>query len=748
MIVSSSLNSCSSGSNFTATLFNVAYTPKNNSVSVQLSGVSSLNGNVTANIQLIAYGFTALNQTINPCDMGLMGFCPLQSGQIPPIDTNFGVGSDIKNQVPGIAFTVPDLDGVVRIYVKDRDTGAEIACMEADISNTKSVYHPAVGWTTAIIAGLGLIASGVTSGLGHTNTAAHVAANAVSLFGLFQAQAIVGLTAVHMPPIVQSWTQNFAWSMGIIRVGFLQTLATWYQRATGGTPSTYLSTLSTYSVQVQKRGLFMRSLDYLSKRSVNLMNHAATHSIRALSKRQQSDDDRPEDHIGEVKVVRGIERVGFRAKIEQTNIFMTGVIFFIFILMLVAVLVALAKVVLDVLAKRNAIKADRFSEFRAGWKVVIKGILFRLVLLGYVQMSILCLWEFVARDSAAEIVLALVIFLSMSGALAWASYKVISLARKSVAMHKNPAYILYSDPQCLNKWGFLYVQYKATAYYFVVALLGYILFKAVFIAFAQSAPVAQAVGLLIIEAVALIAICVIKPFMDKKTNIFNICIAVVNFLNAIFLLIFSDAFGQPPMVSGVMGVIFAFYNMIFAFVLLIMVLVSSIYAITSKNPETRYQPMRDDRGSFIKSQQQLTTELDALGATARGTGKEPYGQAKNLEDSESMSTDSLQKPVNDMNEKNAYGHAHEQYYPADNGQRGPDVYAQRQMNAQGYNNGGGYGYGGPRPGTAPQNQSYDRSISPPDSYGPPRSAHGGYTNPNQFRQNNNSSPWQRGAGYD
>ena len=364
-------------------------------------------------------------------------------------------------------------------------------------------------------------------------------------------------------------------------------------------------------------------------------------------------------------------------------------------------------------------------------------------------MSILCLWQFTERDSPAEIVLALVIFVSMTGALAWASWKVISLARKSVSMHKNPAYILYSDPQCLNKWGFLYVHYKATSYYFVVALLGYILLKAVFIAFAQGAPVVQAVGLLIIEAVALITVCVMRPFMDKRTNIFNICIGAFNFFNAICLLIFSDAFGQPPMVSGIIGVAFAFLNMVFAFVLLIMVLVSSVYAVTSKNPETRYQPMRDDRGSFIKSQQQLTTELDALGATARGDGKEPYGQNRNLgiDDSDSMSTDSLQKPPQELNEKQAY-RAQEQPYH-DDAYRGPDAYAQRQMYNQSYNNSGDTGYGAPRPGTAPQHPSYDRSASPAGGYAPPRSAHG-YSNPNQqqYRSNNNSSPWQRGAGYD
>lgn len=73
-----------------------------------------------------------------------------------------------------------------------------------------------------------------------------------------------------------------------------------------------------------------------------------------------------------------------------------------------------------------------------------------------------------------------------------------------------------------------------------------------------------------------------------------------------------------------MGVIFFILNAAFALILLIMVLVATMYAIFSKNPDVRYQPMRDDRGSFIKSQTQLNTELDALGATARGEGKGPY----------------------------------------------------------------------------------------------------------------------------
>jgi len=366
VILSNSLNSCKSGSNFTATLFNVAFTPGNNSIGIDINGVSSLSGNVTAQLEVIAYGFTIVNETLNPCTMGLSGFCPLQTGQID-IQTNIDVPSDVEKRVPGIAYTVPDLDGVVRIYVNEMTTGETIACMEADLSNTKTVYQPGVGWATAVIAGLGLVAAGITSGLGHPNTAAHVAANAVSLFGFFQAQAVIGMTAVKMPPIVQSWTQNFQWSMGIIRVGFLQSIATWYQRATGGTPTTYLSTLSSYSVQVEKR-------------SIEAMTYAATQGIRALARRDSSSStSSTSSTTGEIKVVRGIDRVGFRAGIEQTNIFMTGLIFFIAILFLAAILVALTKAVIELCARAGWMKSDKFSEFRNGWKFVIKGILFRMV---------------------------------------------------------------------------------------------------------------------------------------------------------------------------------------------------------------------------------------------------------------------------------------------------------------------------------------------------------------------------------
>ncbi|KAH8702053.1 DUF907 domain protein [Talaromyces proteolyticus] len=707
LLQSSSLNQCMENSNFTASLFNVVFTPDNRTVQLDIDGFSSISGNVTAELIVTAYGFTAVTLEMNPCKMNIAGLCPMQTGQIkvnPPLT----VAQDVVDRIPGIAYSVPDLDGKVRIYINSTDTGATIACLEANMSNAQTVYQKGVEWTVAIIAGLGLVASAITSGLGHSNTAAHVAANALSLFGFFQAQAMIGATSVQMPPIVQAWTQNFQWSIGIIHVSFIQTIATWYQRATGGTASSLLSSLSTTSVEVQKRwfedpiGLTRRGLDWLSKR-----------------------DDSTNVAKSDTIVINGLTRVGFKANIEVTNIFLTGLIWFSVFVCLVMIGVSAFKGICELLVKNGKMSSDKFQDFRNGWKVVLRGILFRLILIGWAQMCVLCLWELTTRDSAAEVVLAVVMFFSMLGVLGWASFKVISLARRSVTMHKNPAYILYSDPSCLNKWGFLYVQYRATAYYFVIPVLLYLLIKGMFIGFGQGKPVLQAVALLIVEAAFLVGVMVLRPWMDKKTNIFNISIAAVNFLNAIFLLVFSNVFNQPGMVTGVMGVIFFVINVVFALVLLILVLIASIYAIVSKNPDMRYQPMRDDRNSFIKSSTALNTELDALGNTARGGEMELKSTAYHptYEDEPNSFSGGNGASINTR--------------PQYDGHRAPPSPVDPSVPL--------FPSHGPPPSYEPYSHDLGRTASPARVGDfDPASALAAHN----FRQQNNSSPWQRGAGYD
>jgi hypothetical protein len=176
-----------------------------------------------------------------------------------------------------------------------------------------------------------------------------------------------------------------------------------------------------------------------------------------------------------------------------------------------------------------------------------------------------------------------------------------------------------------------------------------------------------------------------------------------------------------------MGVIFFIFNAAFALVLLLMVLVSSGFALFTKNPDTRYQPMRDDRGSFIKSQTQLTTELDALGATARGEGKGTHNRID--DDDDIVSNSSLEQRQMALKE----GGFTEHYQPAPS-----RTHSDQAVNP---------GYGAQQAPTSGPPSYYGNSPAPSaPSTGYGRT--GSLRNEAQYRNANNSSPWQRGAGYD
>lgn len=431
ILESSALAECQSNSSFTASLFNIVFTPDNSSLAVNVVGQSTSTGKVMLKVHAAAYGYNIITETVDPCEYEeLSSLCPLKEFEITFDAIYNNISSSFTNQLPGIAYGVPDLDATVQVNMYAVDNpDLSLACVTTRLSNRKTVRQTGVSWATAVVAGIGLLTSALISGLGHSNTASHIAYYALALFTYFQAIAIIGLTAVPLPPIVQSWTQDFVWSLGIIRVGFLQELASWYQTATGGTPSTVLATLGTKSVHVVKR-------------SVELVARATS-----LVRR---------DSVGSGEyTVEGIDRVAFIAKMESTNLFLTGLIFFCIVIMFTVLGVTIFKEVCKLAIRARWMRADRFQSFREDYVVTLKGIIYRLLLIGYPQMTILCLWEFTQVDSSAEVILAVLVFFGMSGALALAAFHVFRIARHSEQQHKTPAYLLYTDTTTLGKWGYV-----------------------------------------------------------------------------------------------------------------------------------------------------------------------------------------------------------------------------------------------------------------------------------------------------
>ena len=100
VIKSNSLDLCTDNKNFTATFFNVTFTPDTRLLSVGFNGTVAISGNVVADLSLTAYGKEVITKTLDPCQMKEQRLCPMNIGklEIPAIQTT--LPQSVINDVP------------------------------------------------------------------------------------------------------------------------------------------------------------------------------------------------------------------------------------------------------------------------------------------------------------------------------------------------------------------------------------------------------------------------------------------------------------------------------------------------------------------------------------------------------------------------------------------------------------------------------------------------------------------------
>ncbi|CUS20845.1 LAQU0S01e15918g1_1 [Lachancea quebecensis] len=647
-----SLLTCMQNSQLTASFFEVKFYPSSNMIYFTIDATTTISTNVTAEIEVIVYGLKLKEKSIDLCSLDQAALCPLQAGRID-VNHSITVDSDIVKDIPNVAYTVPDLDAQVRVVVystSDTDHGTPLACVVAPLGNGKTVQTKYAAWPIAAISGLGVLTSGFVSVIGHSTTAAHIASNSISLFIYFQNLAITSMMGVsRVPPIAAAWSQNFQWSMGIINVKFMQDIFNWYIKATGGEPTVVVANKGVLSVAVQKKRI-KRALVEGAKHLYRRLTISTTDSMDLDSFLSEqglytSNERNSTNYATKTLVLHGIQRVAYKAGIELSNFFLTGVVFTFFFVFIVVIALMFFKAIVEILTRTRVMaESSKFFEYRKSWGNIIKGTLFRLSIIAFPQLSILCIWELTQRDSAATMVDAVVILITISAVLLYGVIKVVLRGRESARLYKTPAYMLYGDSNFLNRYGFLYVQFKADLYWWLMPLLGYSFLRSLFVAVLQNNGKAQAMVVFVIELVYFVAICWKRPYLDKRTNAFNIVIHLVNFFNALFFVFFSGLFKQPQIVSSVMAVVLFVMNAVFALFLLIFTIVTCLLALIYRNPDARYQPMKDDRVSFIPKIQtngnasKSETELFELGKAVMTTN-----EASNISSDKSYRNQSSKK---------------------------------------------------------------------------------------------------------
>lgn len=614
----SSLVTCMDNSQISPSYFNVTFNPDDRSLRYALDLTTEISAKVTAHLQVYAYGFVIIDKTIDMCDLGWKQFCPIYPGSMQ-IDSIEYISESYASQIPNIAYTVPDIDAVVKLDVYDQLTGTKLSCLQSSFTNGKTVSQVGIKWATAVIAGLGLLIAAVMSTFGNSNAASHIATNAVSLFLYFQAVVVVCMQSVErVPPIASAWSENLAWSMGLIRVEFMQKIFRWYVQSTGGTPTLYF-------IGTTQQILVQRALSYLR----NLHDYAGNNY--QITPGQKRSLDFSLSSNANLIVLRGIKRIGYNSHIEPTSIVVTGFTFFVLIGFLLAVVIVFVKLLTVLLIRMKKIGPNRLSHFRKSFHTILKGALLRYIQIGFIQLVILSLWEFTVQDSPAVIVLACLTLILTVGLVSYSLWRTYVYGSASSKKYRNPAAVLYGDTSVLQKFGFCYTMFHAEKYWFGGVLVAYGFLKAVFIGLCQGLGKVSSLVLFVLDLAYMIFLFIQRPYMNKATNILNYCVAVVVTVNSFLFMFFSDLFGQPAQVGSIMGWVFFILNAAFSLILLLMIIVLIVLAVVSKNPDARFAPAKDDRTSFQrmssikhkKSEKHMTAEaqtqneLFALGAAAR-----------------------------------------------------------------------------------------------------------------------------------
>ncbi|KAI5786582.1 hypothetical protein FPQ18DRAFT_393607 [Pyronema domesticum] len=638
---STSLSTCQDLHGITAKLFNVSFTPDDGQLKIRINGASQVVGEVKARVTVLAYGFKVISQEIDPCNTpGLQTMCPMS---LQDLDLNFQqtIAKDAVDRIPSIAYQIPNLDGVARLEVINK-TNSVVACVEAPLSNGQTVLHPAVGWTSALIFLFILFISIILSGRGYPGIAAHLGAHAAVLFSYFQSVGMIAMISVPLPPLVSAWTGNFVWTLGIVRVDFWQKVLHWYIQATGGTPQSLFKKQEVVSVQIAKRGLEVAELvrryaegDYTLSRAAAYGFDPIYDSIPEPSHRlfKRTNRDATLDASSSTGIIKvtGIARMAYLAKIESTNIFMTGLSFFVALLFATVVIVVGFRLCLG-----GKGRDGNWMELKRNWRVVLKGAVLKLFWMALPMIVLLAPYELSHVTSPATATLAVFFLLSSLGLIFLATFRILRL----------PTSQLILDPEVWAKYGGVYGIFLSPASEpdrskasdalrnsevagfnaaagnekprshhrlsksptpsspitklrgpsFLLLLLPFLLLKPLFIAVLQSHGLTLVILLLLLDFFFLLSVGIIKPFLDRRISMLVITIATIGVVNAILSLFWglgssgdggAGAGGAkvPDYVRGVAGVVFVIVNVVWLVVGLVMGVVAGVRGVLRRRGE-------------------------------------------------------------------------------------------------------------------------------------------------------------------
>ena len=561
------------------------------------------------------------------------------------------VSEEDVSGIPPIALAIPDFEGQAMLRIFANATKSEIACFSAIITNGNTMSHSAVvGIALGIVTFMAMIASFATAIYGqHMPTIRNHYAHSLSIFVVFAVHHHVfftGALSMNWPSVLSSWWSNFAWTAGMIYTPSMQSSINHFLGSNMGNTSVVGAanlgsssdnTAGGYRIsQIYRRGpnAFFGRKPAMFADVVEMVERNQNAHL-SLTKRSLKNATTGFFWYGN-PVQPGLPLpgnfTGFAGTLSSqgipaSNAFMTGFLWFLILIVIIAGLVTIFKWSLEGMAKQSWIKHDRLALFRENWIGFAALAVARTFFIAFFVMMFLTLFQFVYKGPAGVTVIAVLVFLvffvgllGISGLSCFYRLRNGSFARKPDRLHFEVRKVFHvipwlrlvreskrkensnrsigslpwlqitytsEDPQRVDvhqdepymiRYGWLNARFRKSKWWFASFWIVYEFVRACFFGGAAGHPLAQVFGLLVLEFICLIAIIKMRPFEGTRLNTMMVYLLG---LSKVLTVALSSAFHPLFGVARITATAVAFIIIIIQGLLLIVLMIFIAIGIVS-----------------------------------------------------------------------------------------------------------------------------------------------------------------------
>jgi hypothetical protein len=487
---------------------------------------------------------------------------------------------NIQNDIPALAWTVPDLEAFARVELRSVDGGELRACIQSTIVNGLTAEQTSVKWAAGMFTLVAILVGLIHSCINSPSPAQYRWFDVVLLY---QTAVALVLMPLNYPLVYRAFARNFFWAVGMVSSESFRTSINNMRYKTGG----HLNGTAFPDVQFinadlsDSEGIDVNQLIDTIRQLGPLLGSGGLGGLLGRSLPDVPEEDlyllqtleslhtaRPDpathlltaraipDLVNEIRLANtgsGIPAYVNSLGIPRANAFTT--LFFI-MLIVVAIAIALHAIIFVIayLVERSASRQNwggRLIDRYWGW---CGGNALRLVcrfrfphefrfltvqcLLFFLPVWIFGFYQFVMGDSKLAI-----FFAAFSLALTIIPLLVvlvISIIRSRRTSSTAPDISqLYTSYRMFHSAGALYRQYRQRFHFFWFIIVLALIARAGFISFANGNAWASVIGNIVVEAIIFVALIACRPHKDRKGDwlapilsffrlaCFGLCIAFV-----------------------------------------------------------------------------------------------------------------------------------------------------------------------------------------------------------------------------